>query len=93
MREWRELWYGDAGQTFGVMDPTRMEEMMGGAMRQMMGADETDEMFLRMILPHRRMAIDTSEEALERAAHPELKELARKIIEEQSAEIELMRGH
>ena len=102
MQEWREEWYGDAGRTFGMMDPTRMEEMMGdgqmegmmgGLMQEMMGGDMTDTMFLRMMIPHHQLAIDMSEEALERAEHPELKELAQQIIDEQSAEIELMQGY
>jgi uncharacterized protein (DUF305 family) len=102
MQEWRKEWYPDAERTFGMMDPTRMDEMMGdgmmeqmtgGSMQEMMGGDATDAMFLRMMIPHHQMAVDMSEEALERAEHPELKELARKIIDEQSAEIELMQGY
>ena len=34
-----------------------------------------------------------SEQALNEAEHPELRELAREIIAEQASEIELMRGH
>jgi uncharacterized protein (DUF305 family) len=43
-----------------------------------------------MMIPHHQMAVDMSEEALEESERPELKELARTIKEEQSAEIELM---
>ncbi len=94
MQEWRGQWYGDAGRTFGMMDPTQMEEMMGeGLMEEMMGGDMTDTMFLRMMIPHHQIAIDMSEQALERAEHPELKELAQKIIDEQSTEIKQMQGY
>ncbi len=102
MQEWREEWYPDAERTFGMMDPTRMEEMMGdgmmeemmgGSMREMMGGDATDEMFLEMMIPHHQMAVDMSEKALEEAEHPKLKDLARKIEDEQTAEIELMEGY
>jgi uncharacterized protein (DUF305 family) len=102
MQAWREEWYGDAGRTFGMMDTTQMDEMMGdgmmqemmgGSMRGMMGGDAAGVMFLRMMIPHHQLAVDMSEEALEEADHPELKELAQKIIEEQSAEIELMEGY
>lgn len=102
MQAWRERWYPDAGRTFGMMDPTMMgemmgdgamERMMGGSMQEMMGGDATDEMFLRMMIPHHQLAIEMSEKALEESEHPELKELAHKIIEEQSAEIELMKGY
>jgi uncharacterized protein (DUF305 family) len=102
MQTWREEWYPDAGRTFGMMDPTQMDEMMGegqmeetmgGSMQEMMGGDTTDAMFLRMMIPHHQLAIEMSEEALEQAEHPELKELAQTIIDEQSAEIELMQGY
>src|SRR5215216_1281989 len=93
MRTWREEWYPEAGPTF-EMDPTQMQEMMGDEhMQEMMGSDGTDAMFLRMMIPHHQLAIDMSEQALEHAEHPELKELAQQIIDEQSAEIELMEGY
>jgi uncharacterized protein (DUF305 family) len=93
MQDFRDKWYPDAEQTSG-MPAGEMEEMMGGdAMEQMMGGDTTDEMFLEMMIPHHQMAVDMSEQALNQADHPELKELARKIIDEQSAEIELMKGY
>jgi uncharacterized protein (DUF305 family) len=66
--------------------------MIGGP-RSMMGGDTADAMFLRMMIPHHQDAVDMSEEALERAEHPELKELAQQIKDEQSAEIELMQGY
>jgi uncharacterized protein (DUF305 family) len=102
MQSWREEWYGDAERTFGMMDPTRMnemmgdgmmEQMMGGSMQGMMGGDATDAMFLQMMIPHHQLAIDMSEEALDEAEHAELRELAQTIIDEQAAEIELMRGY
>ncbi len=100
MQEWRDEWYPDAEQTSGMpagmmdemMGDGMMERMMGGSMQEMMGG-ATDEMFLRMMIPHHEMAVDMSEKALEEAEHPELKDLARKIIDEQTAEIELMEGY
>jgi uncharacterized protein (DUF305 family) len=99
MQEWRDEWYpNDAKQepemSNDMMGDGMMEkEMMGGSMQGMMGGDIADAMFLRMMIPHHQDAIDMSEEALERAEHPELKELAQTIIDEQSAEIELMQGY
>src|SRR5215216_6926999 len=91
MQAWRDEWYpGDAGRTSGTTNGM----MEGGMMeQQMMGGDAADAMFLRMMIPHHQDAIDMSEEALERAEHPELRELAQTIIDEQSAEIELMQGY
>ena len=102
MQAWREQWYPGAKRTFGMMDPTkmqsmmgegRMKSMMGGSMQQVMGADATEEMFLCMMIPHHQMAIDMSRKALKQADHPQTKDLARKIIKEQSAQIEEMRGY
>ncbi len=102
MQAMRKDWYPDAERTFGMMDPSQMEEMMGdgmmeemmcGSMQETMGADATDEMFLEMMIPHHQMAVDMSEKALEDADHPELKDLAQKIKDEQSAQIELMKGY
>lgn len=97
MRGWREDWYGSPGPAYP--DPDTWDNgMMGGdsardRMRDAMGGDATDAMFLRMMIPHHQQAIDMSREALKRAEHPELKQLAEDIIAEQSAEIELMRGY
>lgn len=85
MQAMRKDWYPNAERTFGMMDPTRMEEMMGG--------NATDQMFLRMMIPHHQMAVDMSEKALKEAEHPKLRELAQKIKDEQTAEIELMKGY
>ena len=101
MQEWRDDWYPDAEQTSGMpagamdemMRGGMMEGMMGGSMQEMMGGNATDEMFLRMMIPHHQMAVDMSEKALDEAEHPELENLARKIIDEQKAEIELMEGY
>ena len=98
MQAWRDEWYPDAGRTSGMpngmMDNGMMDNgMMGGSMQRGMGSDNADAMFLRMMIPHHQDAVDMSKEALGRAEHPELKELAQTIIDEQSAEIELMRGY
>jgi uncharacterized protein (DUF305 family) len=97
MQGWRDEWYPDAGRTTGVpdgmMDETVGHGIMGGSMHGMAGGDATDAAFLRMMIPHHQQAIDMSEEALDEAEHPELRELAQSIIDEQSAEIELMQGY
>ena len=93
MQAWRDEWYPDAEQTSGMMGGGMMEGMMSGSMQEMMGADATDEMFLRMMIPHHQMAVEMSEKALSDAEHPELKDLAQRIKDEQTAEIELMEGY
>jgi uncharacterized protein (DUF305 family) len=98
MQEWRKEWYPDAGQASGMMGDgqtgsTMNNGMMDGSMRGMMGGNALDTMFLRMMIPHHQMAVDMSEEALSKAEHPELRDLAWKIRDEQSSEIELMQGY
>ena len=104
MRAWREQWYPEAEPTSEMMDSTQMEGMMDSAQmdgmmgeghmqEEMMGGDTADSMFLRMMIPHHQSAIDMSEQALERAEHPELRGLAQQIIDEQTAEIGLMEGY
>ncbi len=103
MQGFRTEWYADAEQTSGMPagmmdqmmgDGSMMEDMMGGSMQEVMGGDVTDEMFLRMMIPHHQMGVDMANRALDGSAeHPELAELAQKIRDEQSAEIELMKGY
>jgi uncharacterized protein (DUF305 family) len=98
MQEWRKEWYPDAGQASGMMGDgqtgsTMTNGMMGGSMRGMMDGLAVDTMFLKMMIPHHQMAVDLSDEALSKAEHPELRDLARKIRDEQSSEIELTQGY
>ncbi len=101
MRQWRGEWYPKAPATTGMTGCERMMDMMtgtGGMMGAMQGMDrmmggDMDRMFLRMMIPHHRLAVEMAEEALEKAEHQEIKELARRIIEEQTAEIKLMEGY
>ena len=98
MKEWRKEWYPDAGQPPEMMGNGQTGNMMGngmmgGSMQGMMGGNVLDLMFLKMMIPHHQMAVDMSDEALSKAEHPELRDLAQKIRDEQSSEIELMKGY
>jgi uncharacterized protein (DUF305 family) len=98
MQEWRKEWYPDAGQLLGMMGDGQTGSMMGsgmmdGSMQGMMGGNALDTMFLKMMIPHHQMAVDMSEEALSKAEHPELRNLAQEIRDEQSSEIELMQEY
>jgi len=93
MQEWRKDWYPEAEETADMSTGMMQGMMNGSSMQDMMGANATDAMFLRMMIPHHQMAVDMSEQALDKAEHPELKELAQTISNEQSAEIEQMRGY
>lgn len=55
----------------------------------MMG--DSDRMFIEEMIPHHQDAVDMGNLALEKAEHPELRQLAQTIIRDQSKEISLMR--
>ncbi len=56
---------------------------------QMMMGD-IDQHFIVMMIPHHQGAVDMAELALTRAQHPEIKQLAETIIQDQNREIEQM---
>ena len=89
MQEWREEWYPGAEQPSGMTG----NGMMNSSMQGMMGGNALDVMFLKMMIPHHQMAVDMSDKALSKAEHPELRDLAQKIRDEQSSEIEIMQGY
>jgi uncharacterized protein (DUF305 family) len=98
MQEWRKEWYPDAGQPSGMMGEEQTGSMMGngmmdGSIQGMMGGNALETMFLKMMIPHHQMAVNMSDEALSKAEHPELRELAQEIRDEQSSEIKLMQGY
>jgi uncharacterized protein (DUF305 family) len=98
MQEWRKEWYPDAVQPSEMLGEEQTGSMMGngmmdGSMQGMMGGNALDTMFLKMMIPHHQMAVNMSDEALSKAEHPELRELAQEIRDEQSSEIKLMQGY
>ena len=76
-------------QIGGMMD----NGMMDGSMQGMMGGDTLDTLFLKMMIPHHQLAVEIADEALSKAEHPELRDLAQEIHDEQSSEITLMQGY
>ncbi|MDN5696877.1 MAG: DUF305 domain-containing protein [Rubrobacter sp.] len=54
--------------------------------------DPFDRAFMNNMIPHHQSAIAMAEVALDESENPEIRELARNIIESQRAEIEQMRG-
>lgn len=86
MTGWLKSWYGAA--------PDKAAQALVNAdMRGMMAMPiTTDAMFYQMMIPHHQGAIDMSELALENAGRAEVKDLARKIIAAQKAEIATYRS-
>ncbi len=106
MRGLYRSWYGTEPPEFfgagmgGFMAGGAMSDMMRGGMMQRFDASllespETnvpfDQRFIEQMIPHHQMAIIMANMLLERTTRSELKELARRIIEGQSAEVKQMR--
>ena len=96
MLAWRADWFGS-----GELDPTGFEGM--GMSMEEMGmqhdpgdlsvAADVDGTFAAMMVDHHNGAIAMATLALERAEHPEIRELAEAIIAAQQAEVEVLMGH
>jgi uncharacterized protein (DUF305 family) len=92
-----QFWiYGLAGLLFsgsaaGVTALYRNQSPPQMMAQQGMHMQWTDQSFIEMMIPHHQDAIDMAEMALQKAEHPELKELARNIIRDQEREIKEMK--
>ena len=84
MTAWREQWYPDLAPTGG----------MGMAMGDMELSSDTnqpfDQRFIAAMIGHHNGAISMAREALTKAEHPEIKQLAEAIIKAQEAEVAQM---
>ncbi|MER7366191.1 DUF305 domain-containing protein [Nonomuraea wenchangensis] len=85
----------------GTSDPTAGHEGMGSSSAPAATTasgqpsatfNEADVMFAQMMIPHHEQAVEMAELAPERAADPEIKELAAKIKAAQDPEIQTMKG-
>jgi uncharacterized protein (DUF305 family) len=63
-------------------------DMMGGTP----GGTDLHQAFIDMMVPHHQGAVEMARIALERAEHPEIRQMANAIIETQEAEIAQLRG-
>jgi uncharacterized protein (DUF305 family) len=96
LKQWRDEWY--AGKPSAVnmdmpgMTNEGMKMMTGEHMKKMdeMKPAHLDSHFLDMMSSHHEGAIDMAKQALTKAEHPEIKDLAKRIISAQSAEIKQM---
>ena len=68
----------------GMMTPAQMEQLGNATGAQF------DEMFLTMMIEHHRSAISAAQEEIEQGSNPDAKQLAEKIVADQTAEITRM---
>jgi len=87
MRAWRKAWYPDVPLTTGLdlieMAPTPTLTA---------GGDSLDQWYVAGMILHHEDAVVMAQDAVAHAEHTELRELAGKIIETQTIEIETMQG-
>lgn len=100
LRDWRSEWYGSA-ETPPMSAMPMLSEMAGmqhgadGPVMDMTADIEAlrnapepfDLAFIDAMIPHHATAIEAAQLALNNAAHPELKDMAQQIIDDQQQEI------
>ena len=96
MKGLREQWYAGKPQAVNMEMPGMiggMKIMTSEHMKEMdqMPPAHFDEHFLNMMIAHHEGAVTMSKEAQKKAEHPEIKQLAEKIIAAQGPEIEQMK--
>ncbi|MGI9107180.1 MAG: DUF305 domain-containing protein [Pyrinomonadaceae bacterium] len=92
MRRLRRQWYAGTPLALNMEMPGMMDSMGGMDMNRMNAAtgNDFDLMFIDMMTPHHTGAVVMSREALTKAEHPEIKQLAQQIITAQEREIAQM---
>lgn len=100
MQQWRSAWYPDTGDTPMAyhaemghtmeMTPEQKQAMM---MSMDLGAAdaEFDLRFINGMIPHHEGAVVMAQDALQKSQRPEMKELAKEIIQAQEREINQMK--
>lgn len=93
MKDWREKWFGGKPSAMN-MEMTGMRESMQMEMSALGKARDKDFdlEFVRGMIPHHEGAVAMAREALTKAEHAEIKQLANEIIKAQEAEIKLMQN-
>lgn len=94
-KTWREAWYSGKSDATNMKMPgmshtTNLMQKNMPALQVAQGM-AFDRLFLELMIPHHQSAIDMSKPALKKLQHPELKESARKIIDDQAKEITQMK--
>ncbi|HEV2107669.1 MAG TPA: DUF305 domain-containing protein [Thermomicrobiales bacterium] len=106
LRDLRQRFYGDpdpapmdmammtmmdeAMPGMGTMDEMAFQMDREAQVAAICAAENADLAFIDLTIPHHQMAIIASEAALERAVHPEIRDLAEQVIAAQEREIETL---
>lgn len=92
MKTWREQWYTGKSQAMNMKMPGMMDSMKGMSMNKLAASKgkEFDSMFLDMMTQHHAGAVKMAVSAEVKAQHPEIKDLAKKMVSAQQDEIAQM---
>jgi len=93
---WRKAWYGSARIDPSGADDLGLSERERGMdhdASELRRADDVDAAFATLMIGHHQGAVRMARLALTRATHPQLKQLARRIIATQAKEITVLRKH
>lgn len=74
----------------GTMDEMAMQMSAGALVAEFCAAENADLAFVDLTIPHHQMAIEASEAVLEQAVHPEIRDVAQRVIDAQEREIETL---
>lgn len=88
MKEWRGQWYPGTAPAESMQMPGMASMNMDMSHMQMASGKQLDLMFIDMMIPHHQGAIEMARDAMAKAEHQEIKDLAQKMITEQQKEID-----
>ncbi len=93
MAGWGQEWYDGKvpEMDHSAMEGMKMEGAMGVSAEELEKAKPFDKAFIDAMIPHHEAAIVDAKQALEKAEHPELKDMAKDIIRTQQEEIARMK--
>jgi uncharacterized protein (DUF305 family) len=72
----------------GAMEEMAFQMNAAAQVAAICAADNTDLAFIDQTIPHHQMAIEASEAVLEEAVHPEIRDVAQRVIDAQQREID-----
>jgi uncharacterized protein (DUF305 family) len=92
LRAWRDQWYPGAAPAENMQMPGMSSMNMDMSHMQSMSGHALDMMFIDMMIPHHEGGLAMGKDALAKAEHQEIKDLAQKMTEMQAKEIDQMRA-
>lgn len=84
---WRQQWYANAADAHNMQLPGASAMNMDMSHMQTSSGHAFDMMFVDMMIPHHKGAIEMSRDALQKAQRQELKDFAQETIDKQEKEI------